>query len=76
MQLKVEAKARWYACSLALNLSLFIDINIYEKQFIDAEGKNYTWNTSLSFRSIAALQWYELSLHRIQQCHSSVTVVF
>lgn len=46
MQLKAEAKVRWYACSLALNLSLFIDINIYEKQFIDAEGKNYTWNTS------------------------------
>lgn len=42
MQLKAEAKVRWYACSLALNLSLFIDINIYEKQFIDAEGKNYT----------------------------------
>ena len=42
MQLKAEAKVRWYAYSLALSLSLFIDINIYEKQVIDAEGTNYT----------------------------------
>lgn len=61
MQRKAKDKVRWYECSLALNLSLFMDINIYEKTVTDTKAKNYTWNTSFSFSSIAALQLYDPS---------------
>lgn len=59
MQLKAEAKVKWYTCFLALNVGLFMDVNIYENIYIKYLIK------SMSFPSIAALQSYELSFHKI-----------